>query len=176
MLRSMAFLLALPFVFGTSGVCAQTKKSLPPTKIPTAKDNAIAVSVYMRDASKNELMLVTRIWPDFPDYNAIALQRYFALMKALEPAFKQDDEVAYTWSNKGRVSKCSVYLESPVSGGKNESGALVGCEANGVSGLPATSVADPKHPVSLSQDPKHLSDVLDLLKKQSDRAKASLPK
>jgi hypothetical protein len=45
-----------------------------------------------------------------------------------------------------------------------------------VSSLAATSVADPKHPVSLSQDPKHQSDVLELFKKQSERAKMTLSK
>ena len=130
----------------------------------------------MRDGNKNELLLGTRIWPGYPDYNAVALQRFFAVMKALEPPYKQDDEVAYTWSTKGRVTKCSIYLESVEAGVKNGTGAIVGCEANGVSSLAVTSTADPKHPVSSSQDPKHLNDVLDLFKKQSERARNSLPK
>ena len=176
MLRTMLLLLALPLVFGASGALAQTKKPSQPARVPTAKDNSIVVSVYMKDANKNELLLGTRIWPDYPDYNAAALQRYFALMKALEPAYKQDDEVAYTWGAKGKGTKCSIYLEAPQAGAKNGFGAVVGCEANGVSGLAATSVADPKHPVSLSQDPRHQADVLELFKKQSERAKATLSK
>ena len=47
-----------------------------------------------------------------PDYNAVALARFFAVMKALEPQYKQDDDVAYTWGTKGKVTKCSIYLES----------------------------------------------------------------
>ena len=176
MLRNMSLLLVLPLVFGVSGVLAQTKKPSQPARVPTTKDNSIAVSVYMRDGSKNELLLGTRIWPDYPDYNAVSLQRFFALMKAVEPAYKQDDEVAYTWGTKGKVTKCSIYLEAPEAGSKSGYGAVVGCEANGVSSLAATSVADPKHPISLSQDPKHLTDVLELFKKQSERAKASLAK
>jgi hypothetical protein len=176
MLRTISLLLALPLVFGVSGALAQTKKPAQPARVPTAKDNSIVVSVYMKDGNKNELLLGTRIWPDYPDYNAVALQRYFALMKALEPAYKQDDEVAYTWGAKGKVTKCSIYLEAAEAGAKNGYGAVVGCEANGVSSLAATSVADPKHPVSLSQDPKHQSDVLELFKKQSERAKATLNK
>ena len=97
-------------------------------------------------------------------------------MKALEPAYKQDDEVAYSWSTKGRGTKCSIYLESADAGTKAGTGAVVGCEANGVSSLAVTSVADPKHATSSSQDPKHLSDVLDLLKKQAERARNNLPK
>jgi hypothetical protein len=176
MFRTMSLLLALPLVFGVSGVLAQTKKPSAPARVPTAKDNSIVVNVYMKDGGKNELLLGTRIWPDYPDYNAFALQRFFALMKALEPGYKQDDEVAYTWGAKGKVTKCSIYLEAPEAGAKNGFGAVVGCEANGVSSLAATSVADPKKPVSVSQDPKHLNDVLELFKKQSERAKATVSK
>ena len=129
--------------------------------MPTAKDSSISVIVYMRDANKNEVLLGTRIWPDYPDYDAVVLQRLFAAMKALEPAYKQDDEVAYTWSTKGKVTKCSIYLESSEAGAKNGTGAVVGCEANGVSSVAVTSDADPKH-VSSSADPKHLNDVMDL--------------
>jgi hypothetical protein len=175
MLRSISLLLLLPLVFGASGVFAQTKKPSSPGKIPTAKDSAISVIVYMRDANKNEVLLGTRIWPDYPDYDAVVLQRLFATMKALEPAYKQDDEVAYTWSTKGRVTKCSIYLESAEAGAKNGTGAVVGCEANGVSGVAVTAEADPKR-VSSSGDPKHLNDVMDLFKRQSERARNNLPK
>ena len=81
MLRSISLLLLLPLVFGASGAFAQTKKSSSPGKIPTAKDSAISVIVYMRDANKNEVLLGTRIWPDYPDYDALVLQRFFAAMK-----------------------------------------------------------------------------------------------
>jgi len=129
----------------------------------------------MRDDSKNEVLLGTRIWPGYPDYDAVVLQRFFAAMKALEPTYKQDDEVAYTWASKGRVTKCSIYLESLEAGVKNGTGAVTGCEANGVSTLAVTSEADPKN-VSSSADPKHLNDVMALFKKQSERAKNNLPK
>jgi len=176
MLRSGLLLLAAALVFGISGASAQTKKPSSPGRLPMAKDNSIVVNVYLRDSGKNELLLGTRIWPDYPDYNAVALQRFFATMKALEPAYKQDDEVAYTWGAKGKVTKCSIYLEAPVAGAKSGTGAVVGCEANGVSSLAATSVADPKHPPSTSQDPRHLNDVMELFKKQSERARTTLPK
>ncbi len=176
MLRSLSMLLLLPLVFGASASLAQTKKPSAPAKVPTAKDNSIGVNVFMRDANKNEVLLGTRIWPDYPDYNAVVLQRYFALMKALEPAYKQDDDVAYSWSAKGRVTKCSIYLESPVAGTKGGTGAMVGCEANGVSSVPAISTADAKNPPSSSQDPKHLNDVMELFRKQSERARNTLPK
>lgn len=176
MLRLMKLLLVLPLLFSVSGAFAQAKKPPSPGRIPTAKDNSISVNVYMRDGNKNELMVSTRIWPDFPDYNAAALQRFFATMKALEPAYKQDDEVAYTWGAKGKVAKCSIYLEAPLTGEKVGTGAIVGCEANGVSSIAATSSIDPKRPVSTSQDPKHLNDVMELFKKQSERAKGSVSK
>jgi len=175
MLRSISLLLLLPLVFAASEAFAQTKKPSSPGKIPTAKDSAISVIVYMRDANKNEVLLGTRIWPDYPDYDAVVLQRLFAAMKALEPAYKQDDEVAYTWSTKGKVTKCSIYLESAEAGAKNGTGAVVGCEANGVSSVAVTSEADPKR-VSSSADPKHLNDVMDMFKRQSERARNNLPK
>jgi len=174
MLRSISLLL-LALVFGASGAFAQTKKPSSPGKIPTAKDSAISVIVYLRDANKNEVLLGTRIWPDYPDYDALVLQRFFAAMKALEPAYKQDDEVAYTWSTKGKVTKCSIYLESAEAGAKNGTGAVVGCEANSVSSVAVTSEADAKR-VSSSADPKHLNDVMEMFKRQSERARNSLPK
>jgi hypothetical protein len=176
MLRSISLLLVLPLLLGAADAAAQAKKASAPVKVPGARDSSIAVNVFMRDASKNELLVGTRIWPGYPDYNAVALQRFFALMKALDPPYKQDDEVAYSWSSKGRVTKCAIYLESADAGVKNGTGAVVGCEANGVSGIAVTSAADPKHAVSSSQDPKHLNDVLEVFKKQEERAKHSLPK
>jgi hypothetical protein len=174
-LRVTTLLLALPFVFGASMALAQAKKPAAATgKAPGAKDNSISVVVYLRDAGKNEILLGTRIWPDYPDYNAAALQRLFATMKALEPAYKQDDEVAYSWGTKGKVTKCSIYLESADAGVKTGTGATVGCEANAVSSVGVVSSADPKHPPSSSQDPKHVSDVVELFKKQSERAKATI--
>ena len=112
MSRPLLFLVMLLVALGMSDVSAQTKKGSAPARNPTAQDPSILVNVYMRDAGKNEVLVATRIWPGFPEYNAVALARYFAVMKALEPTFVQDDEVAYTWGTKGKVTKCSIYLES----------------------------------------------------------------
>ena len=175
-MRRPLLLLVLIAAIGISGAFAQTKKgSVPSGKPPTAKDQSIVVNAFMRDAAKNEVLVATRIWPNSPEYNAVALARFFAVMKALEPQYKQDDDVAYTWSTKGKVTKCSIYLESweadVKSGG---TGTVVGCEANGVSGIPVTTGSDAKRQAASSADPKHLNDILDLFKKQSDRAKQSL--
>lgn len=169
MLRKFALLMVLPLVFGASTAAAQAKKGA--VKAPSDKDRSVAITVFMRDpATKNEVLLATRVWPDYPDYNAVALGRYFQLMKMLEPPYKQDDDVAYTWQQKGKVSKCSIYLESADAGAKGGTGAVVGCEANGVSSV---AVPDAKGGVSNSQDPKHLAEVLEMFKKQQERAKAS---
>jgi hypothetical protein len=175
MLRPITLLLVLAFALGTSGTFAQTKKPASVTK-PTFKDSSITINIFMRDANKNELLLGTRLWPNFPDYNAIALQRFFAMMKALEPGYKQDDEVAYTWATKGRVTKGSIYLESWEAGVKNGTGTIVGCEANGVSSIAVTSTTDPNHAASSSESPQHLNDVMDLFKKQWERARNSVAK
>ena len=176
MLRSLSMLLVLAFVVAVSAASAQTKKPPPPGRIPSAKDNSIGVNVYLRDDTKNEILLATRIWPGYPDYNTVALRRFFAVMKALEPAYKQDDEVAYSWSAKGKVTKCSIYLEAAEAGVKNGTGAIVGCEANGVSSIAVTSVGGPKNTVSSSEDPRHVSDVMEVFKKQSERAAHNVPK
>ncbi|MEP7329764.1 MAG: hypothetical protein ABI777_11170 [Betaproteobacteria bacterium] len=175
MLRWLTMLLLVPLCLGATSAIAQSKKSGGVGKIPTANDRSIYVTTYMRDAGKNEILLATRIFPDFPDYNTAALQRYFAMMKALEPTYKQDDDVAYTWAKKEKVTKCSIYLESDDAGAKSGTGAVVGCEANGVSSLAAMSTTGPKV-VSASQSSKHLADVMDLFKTQSERAKHNIPK
>lgn len=174
-MRLTALLLVLPLVFGGSFAFAQAKKGGGGLRIPSDKDPSVSVTVFMRDGGKNELLIGTRLWPDNPEYNAVALQRFFALMKALEPGYRKDDDAAYTWQQKAKVTKCSIYLESADAGTKSGTGATVGCEANGVSTVAVSSLADPKRP-SGSQDPKHLADVLDMLKKQAERARANASK
>ncbi|MCC7326773.1 MAG: hypothetical protein IT521_08215 [Burkholderiales bacterium] len=179
-LRVMTLLLLMPLAAGVSAPFAQTKKAAPPVKAaavkpPSAKDPSIGVHVFMRDASKNEILVGTRIWPEHPEYNMIALQRFFALMKMLGPTFRQDDDVGYTWATKGKVAKCSIYLESAEANAKSGTGATVGCEANGVSTLSVTS-DDAGHVVSLSQESGHLDDVMALFKKQLERAKSNAHK
>ena len=176
MSRPLVSLLVLLVALGSSGAFAQAKKGGGPApgKPPTAKDPSIVVNAFMRDAQKNEVLVATRIWPNSPEYNSVALARFFAVMKALEPQYKQDDDVAYTWSTKGKVTKCSIYLESWEADVKTGgTGTVVGCEANGVSGVPVTLGGDMKK-ASPSADPKHMSDTLELFKKQWERAKASL--
>ncbi len=175
MLRLLFLLLALCTATIAPDAFAQAKKGGGPMRIPTDKDPSVSVTVFMRDAGKNELLIGTRLWPDNPEYNAVALQRFFGLMKALEPGYRKDDDVAYTWQQKGKVTKCSIYLESADAGTKSGTGAAVGCEANGVSTLAVVSLADPKRP-SGSQDPKHLADVLDMFKKQAERARGNIAK
>ena len=175
MMRLPLLLLIALLAVGSTGAFAQAKKAAPTGKSPTATDNSIAVTVFLRDAGKNEVLLATRVWPGYPEYNALALQRFFAVMKALEPAYKQDDDVAYSWAQKSRVSKCAIYLESGDAGVKGGTGTTVGCEANGVSSIAATSAADPKRP-SASGEAKHVESVMDLVKKQTERAKGSAGK
>ena len=53
MLRSCILLVTITLLFGVSTAIGQTKKPAAPGKMPSAKDNSIVVSVYMRDAGKN---------------------------------------------------------------------------------------------------------------------------
>jgi len=174
-MRLPLLLLISLLAIGPHAAFAQAKKAAPAGKPPTATDSSIAVTVFLRDGNKNEVLLATRVWPGYPDYNAVALQRFFTVMKAFEPAYKQDDDVAYSWAQKSKVSKCAIYLESWDAGVKGATGATVGCEANGVSSIAATSAADPKRS-SASGEPKHVESVMDLVKKQMERAKGSAAK
>lgn len=175
MSRLLILLAVLPWLFGAPETLAQAKKGGGPARVPSAKDPSVSVVTYMRDGGKNELLIGTRVWPDNPEYNAAALQRFFAMMKAMEPAYRKDDDVAYSWQQKAKVTKCSIYLESEDAGTKAGTGAVVGCEANGVSSLAVPSATDPKRP-SGSQDPKHLADVMEMFRKQSERARATVAK
>ena len=96
------FLLLLLVAIGVSDATAQTKKGASPGRNPNAKDPSILVNVYMRDPGKNELLVATRIFPGFPDYNAVALARYFAVMKAVEPPYVQDDDVGEPLDDRHR--------------------------------------------------------------------------
>jgi hypothetical protein len=112
MSRPLLFLVLLLLALGMSDVSsAQTKKGSAPGRNPTAKDHRSSVSVYMRDAARRSSRGHAHL-ARISEYNAVALARYFAVMKALEPTFVQDDDVAYTWGTKGKVTKCSIYLES----------------------------------------------------------------
>jgi len=176
MSRATRLLIVLLIALGAFDASAQTKKAAAPARPPTDKDQSISVVAYMRDAAKNELLVETKIWPGNPEYTTVALQRYFALLSALGTTYRLDDGVAYTWQTKNKVTKCSIYLESWEASAKGATGSVVGCEANGVSNIAVTSSSDPKHGVSPSSDPKHQSDVLELFKKQLERAKANVPK
>ncbi len=175
MMRLPLLLLISLLAVGSSSSFAQATKATSPGKVPTATDHSISVNVYLRDAGKNEVLLSTRVWPGYPEYNAVALQRFFAVMKAFEPAYKQDDDVAYSWSEKANVSKCAVYLESWDADVKRGTGATVGCEANGVSSTAVTSVSDSRR-ASASGEPKHVESVMEAAKKQMERAKGRLTK
>ena len=176
MSRTTFMLVLLTLVLAVPTALAQSKKTAAPARVPTDKDPSVSVVVYLRDNAKNEVLLATRIWPDNPDYNAVALQRFFAMMKALEPAYRKDDDVAYSWHQKGKMSKCSIYLESADAGTKSGTGAVVGCEPNGVSSVRGHVGGRPRSARAARRMPKHLSDVLELFKKQSERAKGSAAK
>ncbi len=175
MMRLPLLLLISMLAIGSSGAFAQSKKATSSGKVPTATDNSISVNVFLRDAGKNEVLLSTRIWPGYPEYNAVALQRFFAVMKAFEPTYEQDDDVAYSWGERANVTKCAVYLESWDAGARRGTGATVGCEANGVSSIAVTSRSNPNR-ASPSGESKHVESVMDMVKKQMERAKGTLAK
>jgi hypothetical protein len=131
MSRSLTMLLVFPLFLCASGPSPR-RRNPRQRSVPDAKDSSITVNAFMKDDKQNELLLGTRLWPDHPTYNAVALQRYFALMKALGPAYKQDDNVAYVVDQGPRRQECAIYLEAFEAGVRTGTGALVGCGANGV--------------------------------------------
>ena len=175
MSRLLILLALFPLILAAPDSLAQAKKGGGAMRIPTAKDPSVSVIAYMRDAGKNEVLIGTRVWPDNPEYNAVALQRFFAMMKSLEPGYRKDDDVAYTWQQKARVTKCSIYLESDDAGIKSGTGAAVGCEANGVSTLRRPVGRRSEAPSGVA-GPKHLADVMELFRKQLERAKSTVTK
>jgi hypothetical protein len=74
---------------------AQAKKGASPWAGTRARRTLILVNVYMRDPGRMNCPFHAHR-PGFPDHNAAALARYFAVMKALEPPYVQDDDVART--------------------------------------------------------------------------------
>ena len=171
-------LLVLLVALGISGASAQTKKGCGARQEPDRRRTlrssstcscampARTKSSSRRASGRDSRTTTPSRWRDI-----------FAVMKALEPQYKQDDEVAYTWGTKGKVTKCSIYLESWEAGAKSGTGARRGMRSERRQQHPRDfrrPIA--KKAVSSSADPKHMNDVLDLFKKQSDRAKQSLPK
>ena len=96
-MRLLVLLAVLPLAFASPDSLGQAKTGGGAMRVPTAKDPSVAITAYMRDGGKNELLVATRVWPEYPEYNAMALQRFFAMMKAMEPAYRKDDDVAYSW-------------------------------------------------------------------------------
>ena len=121
--------------------------------------------VYMRDGAGNKLYIETQFWRNDPAYDARALKRLSDVMTGLEKiGFKQNDAAAQGWDKPENVVRCRINMESTTKRWRGKSGAIVGCEGTGISDAE----------VRPSEDPKHVTQVLDAFGKQFKIAKEKL--
>ena len=153
-MRRPLLLLVLLMRLGISGAFAQPKTKVPraPAEEPDRQgsfDRRQRVHARRRQERSPRRDAHLAGIPGLQRRRACAL---LAVMKALEPQYHQDDEVAYTWGTKGKITKCSIYLESWEAEATGGTGAVVGCEANGVSTSPCC-----RRPIRKSRRPPTLA-------------------
>ena len=78
------------------------------------------------------------------------------------------------WGNPTPRSSYDVVIVG--GGGHGLATAYYLASTYGVSNIAVTVSADPKKAASLSSDPAHIKDALELFKKQMERAKQNVPK
>ena len=121
--------------------------------------------VYMRDGTGNKLYIETQFWRNDPAYDARALKRLSDVMTGLEKlGFKQNTDAANGWDKPEKVVRCRINMEATTKRWRGKSGTIVGCEGTGISDAE----------VRPSEDPKHVTLVLDAFSKQFKIAKEKL--
>ena len=121
--------------------------------------------VYMRDGAGNKLYIETQFWRNDPAYDARTLKRLSDVMTGLEKVgFKQNADAANGWDKQESVVRCRINMESTAKRWRGKSGTIVSCEGTGISDAE----------VRPSEDPKHVSLVLDAFGKQFKIAKEKL--
>lgn len=159
MSKSNAFLGALILTLAIGTVSAQPAEDAERAK------GAINPYVYMRDGAGNKLYIETQFWRNDPAYDARSLKRLSDVMAGLEKVgFKQNADAATGWDKPENVVRCRINMESTAKRWRGKSGTIVACEGTGISDAE----------VRPSEDPKHVSLVLDAFNKQFKIAKEKL--
>lgn len=139
--------------------------SAQPTEAPDEAAKKLTPYVYMRDAAGNKIFIESVFWRNDPNYDARALKRMSDLMTAFEKlGFKGNADAANGWDKAEKVVRCRINLEVVNKRWRGKSGAIVNCENTGISEME----------VAGSEDPKHVSLVLDAFNKQFKLAKEKL--
>lgn len=121
--------------------------------------------VYMRDGAGNKVYIETQFWRNDPAYDARVLKRLSDVMSGLEKVgFKQNDAAATGWDKAENVVRCRINMEATTKRWRGKSGTIVGCEGTGISDAE----------IRPSEDPKHVTLVLDAFGKQFKIAKEKL--
>ena len=121
--------------------------------------------VYMRDASGNKVFLESQFWRNDPGYDARALKRMSDVMSALEKlGYKGNPDAANGWDKPEKVVRCRINMEVVNKRWRGKSGTIVNCENTGISEMELAN----------SEDPKHITQILDAYNKQFKLAKEKL--
>lgn len=118
--------------------------------------------VYMRDGAGDKVFLETQFWRNDPAYDQKALTRVSEVMSGLEKrGFKGDVNAANGWDKPEKVVRCRINMEVVNKRWRGKTGAIVACENTGISDAEVVP----------SEDPKHVSLVLQAFDKQYKLAK-----
>ena len=136
-----------------------------PTDSPDAASHAINPYVYMKDPAGNKVFIETQFWRNDPAYDARALKRISDVMTGLEKlGYKRTPDAANGWDKIEKVVRCRINMEVMNKRWRGKTGAIVKCEGTGIS----------EAEVVPSDDPKHVTLVLDAFAKQFKIAKEKL--
>jgi hypothetical protein len=145
-------------------LCASTAFAQP-TEAPDEAAKKLTPYVYMRDAGGNKVFIESVFWRNDPNYDARSLKRMSDLMAAFEKlGFKGNPDAANGWDKPEKVVRCRINMEVVNKRWRGKSGAIVNCENTGIS----------EAEVAGSEDPKHVSLILDAFNKQFKLAKERL--
>ena len=156
MAKTISFLVGLVLAMAGSSVLAQ------PTDNADQAARKLNPYVYMRNAAGDKVFLETQIWRNDPNYDARALRRISDVMAGLEKlGFKGSLDAANGWDKPEKVVRCRINMEVINKRWRGKTGAIVACENTGISDAEVVP----------SEDPKHVSLVLQAFDKQYKLAK-----
>ena len=118
--------------------------------------------VYMRDGAGDKVFLETQFWRNDPAYDQRALTRVSEVMSGLEKrGYKGDVNAANGWDKPEKVVRCRINMEVVNKRWRGKTGTIVNCENTGIS----------EAEIAGSEEPKHVTEVLDAFDKQFKLAK-----
>jgi hypothetical protein len=156
MSNAISFVIGLVLAVASSSVVAQ------PAENADQAARKLNPYVYMRNAAGDKVFLETQIWRNDPNYDARALRRISDVMAGLEKlGFKGNPDAANGWDKPEKVVRCRINMEVINKRWRGKTGAIVACENTGISDAEVVP----------SEDPKHVSLVLQAFDKQYKLAK-----